>query len=228
MGRYLITGATRGIGRALVDELADEDLILVARDTPALDKLRASLRAAKAVPIDLAQPETIAAALLGAGLPDRLDGIVHSAGIIRLGTIEELGPAAWTEQLTVNVTAVAELTRVLLPALRAARGAAVFVNSGAGRRVGFTGSGAYAASKHALVAVAEALRIEEPDIRVTSVFSGRTATDMQRELRDFEGGEYRPEDYLRPETVAKMIADALRLPADTELADLRVSPRSRR
>ena len=227
MGRYLITGATRGIGRALVDELAEEDLILVARDTPALEKLCASLRSARAVPIDLAQPESIAPALLGDGLPDRLDGIVHSAGIIQLGLVAELGPAAWSEQLTVNVTAVAELTRVLLPALRDARGTAVFVNSGAGRRVGFAGGGAYAASKHALVAVAEALRLEEPDIRVTSVFSGRTATDMQRELRGFEGGEYRPEDYLRPETVAKVIADALRLPADTELADLRVAPRSR-
>jgi short-subunit dehydrogenase len=228
MASYLITGATRGIGRALVGELAEEELILVGRDLPALDRLCAGLRSARAVPIDLAEPEAIAAALLGAGLPERLDGIVHSAGVIRPGLVAELGPAAWTEQFAVNVTAVAELTRVLLPALRAARGTAVFVNSGAGRRVGFAGGGAYAASKHALVALAEALRLEEPDVRVTTVFSGRTATDMQRELRAFEGGDYRPEDYLRPETVARMIADALRLPADTELADLRVAPRRHR
>jgi NADP-dependent 3-hydroxy acid dehydrogenase YdfG len=119
---------------------------------------------------------------------------------------------------------VAELTRLVLPALRAARGTAVFVNSGAGRSVRLAGNGAYAASKHALTALAEALRLEEPDVRVTSVFSGRVATDMQRELREFEGGDYRPEDYLRPAAVAKTIADALRLPADTTLAELRVVP----
>ena len=225
MGSYLITGATRGIGRALVDELADEDLILAARDGAGLDELCTSLRSARAMRVDLARPETIAAAVRAAGLPDRLDGVVHSAGIIRLGHVAELEPAAWSEQFTVNVTAVAELTRVVLPSLRAARGTAVFVNSGAGRRVGSAGSGAYAASKHALTALAEALRLEEPDVRVTSVFSGRTATDMQRELREYEGGDYRPADYLRPETVAKVLADALRLPPEAEMADVRVAPR---
>jgi len=224
MGTYLITGATRGIGRALVDELAQEDLILVARDGTALKELCEPLRSARPLSVDLARPETIAAAVRELGLPDRLDGIVHSAGIIRLGRVAELEPALWTEQLTVNVTAVAELTRLVLPALRAARGTAVFVNSGAGRSVRLAGNGAYAASKHALTALAEALRLEEPDVRVTSVFSGRVATDMQRELREFEGGDYRPEDYLRPAAVAKTIADALRLPADTTLAELRVVP----
>lgn len=101
----------------------------------------------------------------------------------------------------------------------------MFVNSGAGRAVSGRGNGVYSASKHALVALAEALRLEEPAVRVTSVFSGRTATDMQRELRAYEGEEYRPEDYLRPAVVARIIADALRLPADTTVGDLRVMPR---
>lgn len=225
MGTYLITGATRGIGRAVVDELAGEDLILAARDGDTLDALCKSLRSARPMPVDLAQPEAIAAAVGRAGLPGRLDGIVHSAGINRLGRIEDLEPAAWTEQFAVNVTAIAELTRLVLPALRQARGTVVFVNSASGRRVANSGAGAYAATKFALVAVADALRIEEPDVRVTTVFPGRVGTDMQRQLRAYEGGEYRAEDYLRPETVAKIIADALRLPGDATLADAMVVPR---
>jgi NAD(P)-dependent dehydrogenase (short-subunit alcohol dehydrogenase family) len=225
MGTYLITGATRGIGRALVDELAAEDLILAARDGAALDELCGSLRSARAMRVDLAQPESIAAAVRDAGLPDRLDGVVHSAGILRPGRLADLEPAVWAEQLTVNVTAVAELTRLVLPALRAARGTALFVNSGAGRRVSGPGNGGYAASKHALTALADSLRFEEPDVRVTTVFCGRTATDMQRELRSHEGGDYRPEEYLRPETVAGFIAHTLRLPADARIDDVRLAPR---
>lgn len=61
-------------------------------------------------------------------------------------------------------------------------------------------------------------------MRVTTVFPGRTATGMQRELRAYEGGEYRAEDYLRPGTVAKVIADALRLPRDGVLTDVAVMP----
>jgi NADP-dependent 3-hydroxy acid dehydrogenase YdfG len=225
MSTYLITGATRGIGRALVDELAGDDLILAARDSEALAMLCKSLPSARPVAVDLARPQEIAAALSAARLPDRLDGIVHSAGIARFGRLAEMPPDEWAEQLAVNVVAVAELTRCTLPALRAARGTAVFVNSGAGRRVSGAGNGSYAASKHALVAVAEALRIEEPEVRVTTVFPGRTATDMQRELRAYEGAEYRAADYLPPERVARVIAGALRLPGDATIEDIRVAPR---
>lgn len=225
MSTYLITGATRGIGRAVAGELADDDLILMARDSEALTAVCTSLPSARPVAADFAHPDGIAAAVSAAGLPDRLDGIVHSAGVLLRGRIAEMKPAEWTEQLTVNVVAVAELTRLTLPALRAAGGTAVFVNSGAGRRVSGTGGASYAASKHALAAVAEALRLEEPQVRVTTVFPGRVATDMQRELRAYEGGGYRAEDYLRPATVARVIADALRLPGDATISDVSVVPR---
>lgn len=115
MGSYLITGATRGIGRALVDELADDDLILAARDGNALAALCRTLRAARPMPVDLGRPETIAAAVEEVGLPEHLDGIVHAAGVIKLGRVEELSLKTWNEVFAVNVTAIAELTRLVLP-----------------------------------------------------------------------------------------------------------------
>ena len=72
------------------------------------------------------------------------------------------------------------------------------------------------------MAVAEALRLEEPQVRVTTVFPGRVATDMQRELRAYEGGEYDAGDYLQPTTVAKVIAGALRLPRAGVLSEVSV------
>lgn len=224
MATYLITGATRGIGRAVVDALADDDLILLARDAAALEQLASQLPSARSVAVDLARPAALEAAVAAAGLPDRLDGIVHAAGININGRLVDVSTEEWTQQLVVNVVAVAELNRLLLPALRAAQGTVVMVNSGAGRAVKRAGGTAYAASKHALVAVADGLRLEEPDIRVTTVFPGRVATEMQADLRAFEGGEYRPEDYVHPFTLAQVVAGALRLPADASMNDVAVMP----
>ena len=95
------------------------------------------------------------------------------------------------------MVAVAELTRLVLPALARPAGRWCSSTPGPGRRAAAPG-GSYAASKHALVAVAEALRLEEPQVRVTTVFPGRVATDTQRELHAYEGDEYDAGDYLQP------------------------------
>jgi NADP-dependent 3-hydroxy acid dehydrogenase YdfG len=146
---------------------------------------------------------------------------VHSAGVVALGNVAELTPGAWVEQLLVNAAAPAELTRLLLPSVRAARGHVVFVNSGSGLRAN-PGWSAYAASKHALRAVADSLRAEEPEIRVTSVYPGRTASEMQRQVREHEGGEYDPSAFISPDTVAKVIVDALETPRDATVTDVSV------
>jgi len=96
--------------------------------------------------------------------------------------------------------------REALAAEREARGLVVFVNSGAGQRAK-PDWGGYAASKFALRALADALRDEEAaaGVRVSSVYPGRTATPMQREVRRQEGGPYDAEAYLRPDAVADLI-----------------------
>src|SRR5262249_55175496 len=92
----------------------------------------------------------------------------------------------------VNVFAVAKLTRLLLPALRASRRHAILINSGAGLQAN-PNWGAYAASKFALRAYADVLRAEEPLLlRVTTIYPRRTDTDMQRAVRASAGAEYEP------------------------------------
>ncbi|MCP2262355.1 NADP-dependent 3-hydroxy acid dehydrogenase YdfG [Streptoalloteichus tenebrarius] len=223
----LITGATRGIGAAVAHALSPtHDLLLGGRDKARLDALAAELRSARAWPVELTDFAALAEAT--AAIP-RLDVLVHSAGVAHLGHVAETSARVWRETLEVNVVAVAELTRLLLPALRAARGHVVLINSGAGIRAN-PNWGAYAASKFALRAFADTLRAEEEShgLRVTSVHPGRTATDMQRAVRAQEEGEYEPEEYLRPESVAAAVATAVNASPDAHLTEVVIRPRATR
>ena len=84
----------------------------------------------------------------------------------------------------------------------------MFVNSGAGINAS-PGLASYTASKFALRGFADSLRNDEPSLRVTSVHPGRIATEMQEGLVAYEGRDYDPAQFLSPETVAKVIADAV-------------------
>lgn len=223
----LVTGASRGIGRAIAHELGvDHHVLLGGRDPDALRELAGQLPSAEPFPVDLRDPEATALAVSRLGLSEGLDVLVHSAGVLVPGRLADLDPEDWERSLTSNVTAVAGLTRHLLPSLRAARGTIVAVNSGSGFSSGAAG-GAYAASKFALRALTDALREEEREhgVRVCSVHPGRVDTDMQRELRRAEQGPYEPERYLRPESVASAVAFAVRAPADACIETLSIRPR---
>jgi NADP-dependent 3-hydroxy acid dehydrogenase YdfG len=154
--------------------------------------------------------------------------LVHSAGIGPLGTVEDSPAEQWRRTFEVNVVAVAELTRLLLPALRAACGQVVCINSGAGLTA-HPGWGSYAASKFALRAFADALRAEEAahGVRVTSVYPGRTDTRMQRAVVAHEGGEYDGSRFLRPESVARAVLLAVTAPPDADVTELSIRPAPR-
>ena len=223
MPTHLITGAGSGIGAALADVLhaRGDDLVLVARSEQRAKELSTRYDGAQTLVADLADVPSLAAL----ELPDSLDSVVHAAGVVELGPVAELTAGQWREHLDVNLIAPAELTRLALPALRAAHGTVVFVNSGAGLHSNPEWS-AYAASKHGLRALADALRAEElgTGVRVTSVFPGRTATPMQAKVHDQEGKEYDEADWIRPETVADAIRHVLDLPRDATIPDVTVSP----
>jgi NADP-dependent 3-hydroxy acid dehydrogenase YdfG len=112
----------------------------------------------------------------------------------------------------------------VLPALRAVNGNVVLINSGAGLNAR-PGWGPYAASKFALRAFADALRAEEPGLRVTSIYPGRTDTPMQQAIIADEGREYRPEEFLKPESVAAAVLAAVNATDDAHLTDVSVRPR---
>jgi NADP-dependent 3-hydroxy acid dehydrogenase YdfG len=219
----LVTGASRGIGAAVARALSPGyDLLLGGRDTGALQALAAELPGSRPWPVELTDGIAVAEAVGGI---ERLDVLVHSAGIGMLGSIADTPAGTWRRQFEINVVAVAELTRLLLPALRAARGRVVLLNSGAGLSAR-PGWGSYAASKYALRAFADALRGEEADhgVRVTSIHPGRVDTDMQRDVVAQEGGEYRAAAYLRPESVAGAVLFAASAPDDAALTELVLRP----
>jgi NADP-dependent 3-hydroxy acid dehydrogenase YdfG len=219
----LVTGASRGIGRAIAVELGRTHHILVGgRDAAAVEAVVSQLPAAEPFLADLAQGEPPA-------LPDRLDVLVHSAGVEEGGTVEETELETWRRVFEVNVFAVAALTRRALPALRAAGGLVVMINSGSGLASG-PGGGVYAGSKFALLALTDALREEERPhgVRVSSIHPGRVDTDMQRALVAREGREYDATYTITPEMVAATVRTAVDLPPSGTVESLSVRPFHRR
>lgn len=220
----LITGASRGLGEQIAQQLAPtHTLILGGRPSTALDALAAEL-GATTFAVELTDHDSVAAA--AESIPS-LDVLVHSAGVgSTLRTVAETPADEWRHVLEVNLVAAAEVTRLLLPALRAAQGHVVFINSGAGIRAN-PGWGAYAASKFGLRALADALRGEETALRVTSVFPGRIDTDMQRELVAIEGDDYDASKLLKPSTVAGAVVAAIHTPADAHPTEIVLRPTGR-
>ncbi|MGH3331702.1 MAG: SDR family oxidoreductase [Nocardioidaceae bacterium] len=227
MATHLVTGAGSGIGEAITRRLCDrgDELLLLARDEERGAELVSRFPGSRALVADLADPAGISEALRRQQPPGRLDSVLHVAGVVDLGTVDELGVDLWRETVDVNLLAPAELTRLVLPSLRAARGHVVFVNSGAGLSANSRWS-AYAASKHGLRALADSLRAEEREhgVRVTSVYPSRTATPMQAKVHQQEGKQYDPSDWIAPDSVATTVLTALDLPRDAEISDLTVRP----
>lgn len=219
----LVTGATRGIGRAIAFELSSTHRILVGgRDATRVGEMVAELDDAAPFACDLTDEDAVAAACAGIG---RLDVLVHSAGIGRSNDIGTASRALWREVFETNVFAVADLTRLLLPALEATRGIVVAINSGAGF-FSSPGGGVYAGSKFALRALTDALREEmRGKVRVCSIHPGRTDTDMQRELQAAMGNEhYDGARYVAPESVAAAVRLAVDTPDNATIEQLSIRP----
>ncbi|MBV9024481.1 MAG: SDR family oxidoreductase [Streptomycetaceae bacterium] len=227
MSIHVITGAGSGIGAAVTRRLLErgDELWLLARDAGRAKGLADEFSGVRTLVGDLAEPELLSWALGHQRLPDRLDSLLHIAGVADLGEVGELSSKLWNRTLAVNLVAPAELTRLFLPQLRLSRGHVVFVNSGAGLRAS-AGWGAYAASKHGLKALADSLREEEHGngIRVTSVYPGRTATPMQEKVHQQEGKVYDASRWIAPESVAATVLAALDLPRDAEITELSIRP----
>ena len=207
----ILTGATGGLGTALAQALAHHDLLLLGRDPQKLSDLCTTLPHARGVQLELRQPETFAAILKDV---HSIDNLVHLAGEVHLGRVDQTPIEVWRTLWEVNVLAPVELTRLCLPLLRSSGGQVLFVNSTAGLQA-YADWSAYGASKAALKTFAEALRLEEPRVRVQSVFPGRIATPMQQRVREQEGQPYESERYIQPNTLAQTLRHLLESPRDS-------------
>jgi NAD(P)-dependent dehydrogenase (short-subunit alcohol dehydrogenase family) len=186
MPSVLVTGAARGIGRAIVDHLASTgwDVIAGVRTDQDADAVtRAHPQRVSAVILDITDAGHIAK--LAKSLPERLDAVINNAGIVVAGPVETISPDSWREQLEVNVIGQCAVTQAVLPQLRKARGRVLFISSVNGR-IATPMLGPYSASKFALEAAADALRIELRawGIPVVLIEPAQTDTDMWRTAGD--------------------------------------------
>ncbi|MDO5700560.1 MAG: SDR family oxidoreductase [Bowdeniella nasicola] len=219
----LVTGGSRGIGLAIARDLATTHDVLVGGTTPeGVARVVEDLPGARPFVADLTDDGAVAQAVRGI---EALDVLVHSAGMVEGGHIAETPAAQWRQVLELNVVAVAELTRLLLPALRAARGQIITINSGSGYRAN-PGSAVYSASKFALRALTDALREEERGtVRVTSIHPGRVDTDMQVALQRRAGNQnYDGTRYVRPDSVAATVRLAVDASPEAMIEELQIRP----
>ncbi|MDO5729716.1 MAG: SDR family oxidoreductase [Actinomycetaceae bacterium] len=218
----LVTGGSRGIGRAICDELSgDYHLLVGGTSSQSVGSVVAELHSAEPFVCDLTQPDELQKAVARIS---HLDAIVLNAGMAFSSTIASTDHADWQRMLGLNVIAQADLIRMTLPLLRESRGQVVAINSGAGFHSGI-GSGPYAASKFALRALTDALREEERGtVRVSSIHPGRVDTDMQVELQTAAGRTYRPSDHLKPYSIARVVRTVLEAPEDGTVEVVSVRP----
>ena len=221
MPTAMITGAGGGLGSALAEALAPtHTLYLAGRPSHRLDET-AGRFGATTWPIDLVDVDAIPAVVEPIV---ELDVLIHNAGVAFPGRVAESTVDEWRATMQVNVVGAVALTLALLPALRAAGGHVVFINSGAGINAS-PGLASYSASKFALRGFADSLRNDEPSLRVTSIHPGRIATVMQEGLIAYEGKDYDPSQFLSPESVAKVVADAVNVPPDADIHEVVIRPR---
>jgi len=228
----VVTGAGSGVGQAIARALASQGatLCLVGRTPATLEATACSVSKAGATarcyPTDLTHDEAVQA--LAEQLHrewDAIDVLVHSAGVYAMGKLEATPVTELDRQYRTNVRAPYLLTQALLPVLRRRQGQVVFINSS----VGLTARGQvgpYAATKHALKALADSFReeVNAEGVRVLSLYLGRTASPMQAMIHAMEGKPYHPEYLLQPSDVAAVVLNALCLPRTAEVTDINIRP----
>ncbi len=221
----LVTGGGSGIGLAIVENLAqDREVIALGRSK---DKLKALAGQPHIHPVSVDLQDAEALARLAAPLA-RLDVLVHCAAVSDWHRVETATPAAWRNTFETNVYAPAELTRLLLPALRAAQGQVVFISSGSAWK-SLPGHVVYSASKFALRALTDALRLEEVGngIRVSTVAPGPTETPMNLATREAQTGSLKREEgrYSDPESHAAAVRLVVDMTPDSQVTEVIVRPR---
>jgi len=224
MKRYLITGASRGIGRAIAQKLAasDVELLLHGRDTVALAETCKSIKAncANVVSLihDLATTKGVSNLCAEVG-DEPLDLLVNNAGIAIVKPFAEITPVEWEQTLGVNVTAPFLLTQHF--ARRMPPGASIVNILSIAAKTGFPNWSAYCMSKFALEGFVQSVREElrEHRIRVINIYPAATDTDIWNNV----SGDWPRQKMISAEQVASAVVYALSRPADVAVENITIS-----
>jgi NAD(P)-dependent dehydrogenase (short-subunit alcohol dehydrogenase family) len=224
MKRYLITGASRGIGRAIAEELATQDAVLLlhGRNTVALAQTRKAVEAhcAKVILLvhDLADPAGVSDLIAEVG-KEPIDLLVNNAGVAVVKPFTEITTIEWEQTVGVNITAPFMLTQHFAPRMQP--GSSVVNILSIAAKSGFANWSAYCMSKFALEGFSQSVREELRDrkIRVINVYPAATDTNIWSDIE----GNWPRDKMISPKDVASAVAYALSRPADVALENITLS-----
>ena len=221
MKYYLITGASRGIGRAIADKLAGDGitLLLHGRDREALAQTcsGAEAKSSKVIPLryDVSETDSIDKMIKEIGATP-IDALINNAGIAVVKPLGDITLGEWDKTLAVNVTAPFLLTQRLLPNMPS--GSSIVNILSVAAKTGFPGWSTYCMSKFALEGFSQAVREElrPRKIRVINVYPAATSTEIWKSVE----GEWPRERMLAPEEIADAVAFALSRPVDVAVENI--------
>ena len=235
----LVTGASSGIGAGIARALAANKVRvgLAARRTDKLRTIVKEIRAgggeAMAIELDVTQPEQNAAAVETlTATYGALDIAVLNAGLMPAADVDSLKTAEWNRMVDVNIKGVFNSTAAVLTQMIANKRGHIFIMSSiAGRKV-FKGLSVYCATKHAVAAFADGLRMEigaKHNIRVTCIQPGAVATELYDHISD-AGYRQQMSDlaasmvFLQPKDIGDTVVFAANAPAHVDVAEMFVMP----
>lgn len=223
MSRILLTGASRGIGRALAEKLAGDGttLFLHGRDETALAEVASAVQAKGGVAIssvcDLQDDEQIFAMCEQIG-DDPIDVLINNAGVAVVKPFEDVSLDDWRRTFSVNVTAPFLLTQKFAPRMRA--GSSIVNILSVAAKTGFPGWSSYSMSKFALEGFSQAVREElrPRGVRVINIYPAATDTEIWRNVK----GEWPREKMLAASEVADAVVFALSRPPGVLIENITV------
>ena len=221
MRRYLITGASRGIGRAISVRLAEKGklLLLHGRDKAALQKTCQLVKAiggeGQIVIADLSSVKGVERLLRQVGQKP-IQVLVNNAGVVCVKPISKITLSEWQESLAVNLTAPFLLIQKLLPLL--SRGGTIVNILSVAAKQGFRNWSSYCATKFALEGLSQCLREElrPKGIRVVNIYPKATRTGLWKKVP----GRWLEEKMMEPEEVAEAVYYAISRPAKTQVENI--------
>ncbi len=217
--RIFITGASSGIGAATARTLVNKgwQVAAFARNAAALEALKSELAEASGTLMpfvgDVTDPESVIAAVEQAVAEwGGLDAVIPNAGLGYFDPLPQGKLAEWHEMVNININGVLTTLHATLPVLAANKGHVINIGSLAARQV-FPNSGVYCATKHAVLALSESIRLEyRNDVAVTTINPGAVNTAfIDKTTNESLRADYRPQfdEGMTAEFVANAIATAL-------------------